>query len=353
MRFTPRFYRVLFRLAWVTLALTPAGLAAQAPPPLFDSLLRVQTDTVYFATGSWELDSSALALLQQYPAPRDTSHRLYLTGHTDAVGSEQANELLARRRAAAVTGQLTRRQWDPAAIVVRTFGERLPVASNVSEEVRWRNRRVTLDYYEPVPYTLLNGRVIDPANGEGVDAQLRVHSRTFDDSLRTRPDGTFQLRVPVDSVVGIDVYAEGYFWQSQFLRVRADMPELLLELPAATRGAAMDIPNLYFFGNQAVLLPKSIPELPKIKRFLEMNPNVAVEIAGHVNYPNQPPVMKSSWEWDLSVRRARFVYTWLVDNGIAADRLTYRGYGNHQMRFPNATREEEMSQNRRVEVIVQ
>ena len=107
MRPTPRFYRVLFRLSCLLLSLAPAGLTAQNPPPLFDSLLRVKTDTVYFATGSWELDSSALALLQRYPAPRDTSHRIYLTGHTDAVGSESANELLARRRATAVTGQLT------------------------------------------------------------------------------------------------------------------------------------------------------------------------------------------------------------------------------------------------------
>jgi flagellar motor protein MotB len=84
-----------------------------------------------------------------------------------------------------------------------------------------------------------------------------------------------------------------------------------------------------------------------------MNPDAAVEIAGHVNYPNQPPVTKSSWEWDLSVRRARLVYTWLIDNGIDPNRLIYNGYGNHQMRFPNATREEQMSQNRRVEIIVQ
>ncbi|MCB0636293.1 MAG: OmpA family protein [Lewinella sp.] len=317
-------------------------------------MIRVQTDTVYFATGSWELDSVALDLLSRYPGPRDPSHKLYLTGHTDAVGSEAANELLAQRRAQAVSERLLARQWPAADIVVQTFGERRPVAENDTDESRRRNRRVTLDYYEPAPFTVLSGKVLDPASGEGVDALLRLHSRSFDDTLRTQPDGTFQLRLPVDSVVGVDVYAEGYFWRSQFMRIKAQQLEpLILELTAAEQGAAMDIPNLFFFGNQAVLLPNSIPELPKIKRFLEMNPDVSVEIACHVNYPNQPPVTKSSWEWDLSVRRARFVYNWLIENGIAADRLTYQGYGNHHMRFPNATNEEQMSQNRRVEVIVQ
>jgi hypothetical protein len=58
-------------------------------------------------------------------------------------------------------------------------------------------------------------------------------------------------------VVGIDAYAEGHFWQSQFLRISAQsMDPLIIELPAAEQGATMDIPNLYFVGGQAVLLPE-------------------------------------------------------------------------------------------------
>jgi hypothetical protein len=52
-------------------------LQAQTPPALFDSLLRVKTDTVYFASGSWELDSTALNLLGQLsPASRSQPQAL-------------------------------------------------------------------------------------------------------------------------------------------------------------------------------------------------------------------------------------------------------------------------------------
>jgi len=52
----------------------------------------------------------------------------------------------------------------------------------------------------------------------------------------------------------------------------------------------------------------------------------------------------------LSVRRAKFVFDYLIKNGIPAERLSFKGYGNWEMRYPKATSNKEQELNRRVEI---
>jgi chemotaxis protein MotB len=59
-----------------------------------------------------------------------------------------------------------------------------------------------------------------------------------------------------------------------------------------------------------------------------------------------------SWEHKLSSARSKTVYKFLVENGIAKERLICKGYANWEMLFPLASSEEEMAANRRVEVRV-
>ena len=77
-----------------------------------------------------------------------------------------------------------------------------------------------------------------------------------------------------------------------------------------------------------------------------------IEIAGHINRPNQPPVPKESWDFKLSLRRALLVYDYLKENNIETTRMRYKGYGNSQMRYPNAVSEARQSLNRRVEIVI-
>ena len=46
------------------------------------------------------------------------------------------------------------------------------------------------------------------------------------------------------------------------------------------------------------------------------------------------------------------IYDYLLKNGIPAERMTYKGYKNTQMLFPNPKNEKEAEQNRRVEIIL-
>ncbi|MEZ4984850.1 MAG: OmpA family protein [Saprospiraceae bacterium] len=153
---------------WIVLLsiVCSSGLKAQ-PSGVFDSLSLVHADTFYFDTGVHELTDSVRLALEHYPLPQKASDRLYITGHTDADGSAEANEKLAIRRADAVSELLSGRGWPQDRIVVQTFGERNPVAGNASLAGKQKNRRVTLARYQAIPYTYTKGRIVNTKREKG------------------------------------------------------------------------------------------------------------------------------------------------------------------------------------------
>jgi len=326
-------------------------LTAQLPG-VFDSLQLNFSDTLYFASGKADLDQVTLQTLANFPSMGRTNDRIYLTGHTDAIGSLEYNENLAKSRAKEARTVLLAKGWPEEALVIQTFGERTPVASNDTDQDRSRNRRVTIDLYQAVPYRQFSGQVTNPKDQQPiVNAKVRLHNRTLADTLFTDINGRFEVDLPIDSVVGIDVYAKGFFLDTKMIKISpTTKQELNFELAPATEGEIATIKNLFYVGNEAILLPGSQPELPKILRFMQINTHLKVEIAGHVNFPNRPPVTKETPEWDLSVRRAKMVYDYLLENDIPAEQLTYKGYGNHEMVYPKATTEVDQAANRRVEI---
>ncbi|TNE93978.1 MAG: OmpA family protein [Gammaproteobacteria bacterium] len=68
---------------------------------------------------------------------------LVLEGHTDARGSDDYNQGLSERRAAAVKAKIVEDYGiDPSRITTEGYGESRPIADNATDEGRARNRRV-------------------------------------------------------------------------------------------------------------------------------------------------------------------------------------------------------------------
>lgn len=98
-----------------------------------------------FATGSAELGAGPYPSLETLATwlTRNPSARVVLVGHTDSIGSLEANTALSRRRAAAVATYLTGPLGvNPAQVQSSGAGFLAPVASNLTEEGRAANRRV-------------------------------------------------------------------------------------------------------------------------------------------------------------------------------------------------------------------
>jgi OOP family OmpA-OmpF porin len=66
-------------------------------------------------------------------------------GHTDAVGSNEYNQKLSLRRAAAVKEFLLSKSLPADKIYVQGKGESQPVASNKTKDGRAKNRRVDVE----------------------------------------------------------------------------------------------------------------------------------------------------------------------------------------------------------------
>lgn len=101
---------------------------------------------IFFHTASAELYESSLAELDRLAEALNRHPRLRLEvgGHTDAVGSEQDNQLLSERRAKAVYDYLVLRGVSAERLTYRGYGESRPVATNDTPEGRASNRRTTL-----------------------------------------------------------------------------------------------------------------------------------------------------------------------------------------------------------------
>ncbi|SFB06168.1 OmpA-OmpF porin, OOP family [Poseidonocella pacifica] len=98
-----------------------------------------------FESGGTQLGEGKLRSLETLAGylNQDPVRRIALVGHTDSVGSIDANTALSRRRAEAVRARLLQR-YDVAAeqVTARGVGLLSPYASNATPEGREQNRRV-------------------------------------------------------------------------------------------------------------------------------------------------------------------------------------------------------------------
>jgi outer membrane protein OmpA-like peptidoglycan-associated protein len=114
-------------------------------------------------------------------------------------------------------------------------------------------------------------------------------------------------------------------------------------LPTVARSVVLRGVN--FEDAKAVLLPESRAILDVVAQSLVANPEVRLEVAGHTD--SRSPADYNLW---LSRARAEAVRAYLIERGVAADRLVAKGYGFTRPVATNATAEGR-ARNRRVELI--
>ena len=98
-----------------------------------------------------------------------------------------------------------------------------------------------------------------------------------------------------------------------------------------------------FETNSAVITQDSEEILQKALNTLRTNPDLRVEIQGHTD-----DVGRNAANQNLSERRANSVRDWFIQNGINANRMTARGYGEENPLVPNDS-PENRARNRRIQ----
>lgn len=111
------------------------------------------SDTINFVTGSDELDSSAIRVINSLASimarcSEEANLKAVIGGHTDSVGDAEANLGLSQRRATAVRRELVARGVPGTAIKSVGYGAAQPIADNGTDEGRAKNRRTTIIWSE-------------------------------------------------------------------------------------------------------------------------------------------------------------------------------------------------------------
>jgi OmpA-OmpF porin, OOP family len=102
--------------------------------------------------------------------------------------------------------------------------------------------------------------------------------------------------------------------------------------------------NVFFETGKSILRAESNTALNDLVEVMKLKPGLVIEISGHTDNVGTP---ESNLK--LSLDRANAVKNYLVQHGIAASRVTTKGYGDTQPAATNDT-EEGKQKNRRTEV---
>ena len=82
------------------------------------------------------------------------------------------------------------------------------------------------------------------------------------------------------------------------------------------------VENIFYDFDKATLRPESKEALDQLVQMLRDNPNITIEMTSHTDR-----VGTEEYNIDLSNRRAKSVVDYLIEAGIAPDRLQYHGFG--------------------------
>ncbi len=207
----------------------------------------------------------------------------------------------------------------------------------------------------PEKVVVVEGYVKDQKTKEPLSAMIQYESLSAQKNLGVayaRADGFYQIILPYGDHYGIMGEYEGYFPVSaeldlnqktagdtaQVRRIRRD-----LYLNKLSKNEPVRLNNVFFDSGKHDLLPSSVSELQRLLRVLQARPNLVIQLEGHTD--NQGTDKNNQ---ALSERRVQSVSTYLISQGIKADRIKTLGCGRTRPVADNGT-EAGRAENRRVE----
>lgn len=203
----------------------------------------------------------------------------------------------------------------------------------------------------PVQVTYMKGVVTDASDKKPLEAQFElIDLKTGDLVVKSMSDkvtGEFLVCIPANRDYALNVSRSGYLFHSENFSLKeskTNEPFLKnVQLTPIQKDVPVVLRNIFFETGSAELKPESRVELDKLVELLTQNPTINIEISGHTdNVGSKESNLK------LSDNRAKSVSTYLIGKGIAADRLSNKGYGDSKPIDDNNT-EQGRANNRRTE----
>lgn len=221
------------------------------------------------------------------------------------------------------------------------------------------------------PVTYIKAQVRDAVTQQNLVARIEVLDLLTQKIIaqsRTTDSGVFLICLPIGKNYAMNVTREGYAFSSDNFNLTEQhgilqpFVKTIFLTPIKPQGNQSQtnrptdqptnrlnpiiLKNIFFETAQAELKRESQPELNKLRLLLKENPTMRIEIRGHTDN-----VGNENENQILSQRRAKAVYDFLIQKGIEATRLTYKGFGKMLPIDTNDT-EQGRANNRRTEFVI-
>ena len=148
----------------------------------------------------------------------------------------------------------------------------------------------------------------------------------------------------------IKIDAPGYFpveFKERSIPYNGQKTDTIL-LHKFEEGELTKLEQVYFSAGLPEITEESYAQLNRLRDLLILNPGISIEIHGHVNLDENSAKKAQK----LSKQRAMMVKKYLIQNGVAQERLYPIGFGSSKPVYAKPQDEEQKEANRRVEILI-
>ena len=207
---------------------------------------------------------------------------------------------------------------------------------------------------KPQPVVLVKGKVYDRVTNKPIQATVNYENLKTGSNegiaISDPTTGSYQIALPYGKVYGFNALAAKYLPISDNLDLTqlSDYKEITRDLYLVPElvGQIVRINNVFFEFGKSELKTESFAELNRIAVYLKQKPQVKIEMGGHTDNVGSDESNNL-----LSTERAKSVQQYLVKQGVASIRISFRGYGKTLPVATNDT-EDNRALNRRVEFTI-
>lgn len=208
---------------------------------------------------------------------------------------------------------------------------------------------------KPDPVVLIYGNIYNMKTKEPLEAAVFYEILSEDGkpagNARSNPEsGEYKIVLPYGKHYGFSAEVKGFMTVSDNIDLRdiAEYKEIKrdLYLVPFEVGQTVRLQNIFFDYGKSDLRPESFPELDRVVKLLNENPNMKIEVSGHTDNMGN-----DSFNMNLSEERAQSVKNYFVSKNINEIRVIAKGYGKNKPVESNET-EDGRQLNRRVEFTI-